>query len=175
MKRLLWLGLFFISGSWLFSLPIFTTPQPIYSLIFLIAGILCNILAFWKSGSMQIDKRYLVFLIPLIFSIFIINYPYNIGLIILILGIFLPFATNRLFHCSKTCAAAKGMILSGIILSIQTAFLPLYSIFVSHGHRVDALSIPVSFSVPTTSGNSYFLPPTFKTALSVTLSLLKVH
>lgn len=179
MKRLLWLGLFFLSISWLFSLPIFTTPQPIYSILFLVLGVLCNILSFWKSGSIQIDKRYLVFLIPLIFSILIINYPYNIGLIILTLGIFLPFATNRLLNCSKTCAAAKGMILSGIILSIQTAFLPLYSIFVSHGHRVDALSIPVSFfgnllGLKTTVGNGVVFVQTIQQTYSFTTTWEKL-
>ena len=145
MKRFLWLGVFFISASWLFSLPIFTIPQPIWSILFLILGILCNIMSFWKSGSLQIDKRYFIFLVPLIFSIIIISYPYNIGLVVLTLGIFLPFATNRFLKCSKTCAAAKGMIISGIILSIQTAFFPIYSIFVSHGHRLDILSPVVSF------------------------------
>jgi len=179
MKRLLWLGLFFVSGSWFFSLPIFTIPQPIWSILFLILGILCNIFSFWKSESIQIDKRYLVFLIPLIFSIFIINYPYNIGLIILTLGIFLPFATNGLLHCSKTCSATKGMILSGIILSIQTAFFPLYRIFVSHGHRVDALSIPVSFfgnilGLKTTVGNGVVFVQTIQQTYSFTTTWEKL-
>ena len=142
-KRLLWLGLLFISSSWLFFIPIFTNPDWKLGICFLAVGILCNILAFWKNKPEQISKKYLILIIPLSISILIINYPYNIGLIILTIGFLICAITNQLKY-EKANVIITGISLTGITLTIQTALLPFYSIFVSHGHRIDILSPVVS-------------------------------
>lgn len=144
MKRLLWLGLLFTSISWLFFIPIFTTPDWKMGIFFLIIGILCNILALWKNKPLQIHKKYLILLIPLILSILIINYPYNIGMIVLTIGVLLHGIKNQLLRCKKANALIAGISLTGIVLTIQTALFPFYTIFVSHVHRVDFLSPIVS-------------------------------
>ncbi|MCK5261576.1 MAG: hypothetical protein KAJ44_05305, partial [Thermoplasmatales archaeon] len=143
MKRLLWLGLLFISASWLFFIPIFTTPDWKTGTFFLIIGIICNILAFWKNKPKQINKKYLILLVPLLISILIINYPYNIGPIVLTIGLLIYAITNQLKN-QKANVMIAGISLTGITLTIQTALLPFYSIFVPHGHRIDILSPVVS-------------------------------
>ncbi len=142
-KRLLWLGLLFISSSWLFFIPIFTTPDWKIGIFFLAVGILCNILAFWKNKPKQISKKYPILIIPLSISILIINYPYNIGLIILTIGFLICAITNQLKY-EKANVIITGISLTGITLTIQTALFPFYGIFVSHGHRIDILSPVVS-------------------------------
>lgn len=144
MKRLLWLGLIFLSVSWLFFIPIFALPDYNLGLIFSIMGIICNIFAFWKSDFKKIDKKYLVILIPMLISIFVIQFPYNFGPIILAIGAILYAIKIYLFKNEKANWILLGISLSGVILTVQTLFLPLYSIFASHNHRVDALSPIVS-------------------------------
>ncbi len=143
MKRLLWLGIFFNSASLLYFIPIFTIPDWKLGLLLLMLGTIFNILAFWDNKIKQINKKYLFLLIPLLISLFIITYPYNIGLIILTI-ILLLFAIAYKFNYEKTNVLIFGLSLTGITLIIQTAMLPLYSIFVSHGHRIDILSPIVS-------------------------------
>ena len=101
MKRLLWLGLIFLSVSWLFFIPIFTLPDYNLGLIFLIMGIICNIFAFWKNDFEKIDKKYLTILIPLLISIFVIQFPYNFGPIILTIGVILYAIKIYLFKNEK--------------------------------------------------------------------------
>ncbi len=165
-KRLLWLGLLFISTSWLFFIPIFTIPDWKIGTFFLAVGIICNILAFWKNRPKQINKKYLILLIPLLISILIINYPYNIGPIVLTIGLLLYAITNQL-KIEKANAMIAGISLTGIVLTIQTALLPFYSIFVSHGHRIDILSPVVSIfgnylGLKTTVNNGIVFVQTFQ-------------
>ena len=101
---------------------------------FLAIGILCNTLGLWKNKSKQIDKKYLIILIPLLISILIINYPYNIGLIVLTIGLLLYAIMNHLLKYEKANTVITGISFTGIILIIQTALFPFYTIFVSHGH-----------------------------------------
>ena len=143
MKRLLWLGIFFNSVSLLFFIPVFTTPDWKLGLFLIILGMIFNILSFRNYKIKQINKKYLFLLIPLFISLFIITYPYNIGLIALTVALLL-FAIAYKLNFKKTNVVIFGLSLTGITLTIQTAMLPLYSIFVSHGHRIDILSPIVS-------------------------------
>jgi len=146
MKRLLWLSLFFLSTSWLFFIPIFTLPDYNTGLIFLIIGILFSALAFWKHDFKKLDKKYLVILIPLLISLFIIPFPYSLGQIILTIGVLLYSIKNCLFKNEKANWILLGISFSGVVLTVQTLFLPIYAILVSHSHRVDFLSPIVSLA-----------------------------
>ena len=67
MKRFLWLGILFLSASWLFFIPQFTIPDAIIGTLFVILGILCMIGGIWRtvpkhwmkyiSSSHSIDSR----------------------------------------------------------------------------------------------------------------------
>ena len=144
MKRILWLSLLFLSTSWLFFLPIFTLPDYNMGLIFLITGILLSTFAFWKQDFKHLDKKYLMILMPLLFSLFIIPFPYSLGPIILTAGALLYSIKNCLFGNERANWILLGISFSGVVITIQTLFLPIYAIFVSHGHRVDVLSPIVS-------------------------------
>jgi hypothetical protein len=143
-KRLLWLAVVFISASWLFFIPVFTIPDYNLGLIFLIIGLICSTFAFWKHDFYKIDKKCYVILIPLLFSLLILPFPYNFGPIVLTITILLYFIKNYLLKKEKANWIFMGISFGGIVLTIQTLFYPLYAIFVSHGHRVDILSPIVS-------------------------------
>ena len=144
MNRLIWLSILFLSTSWLFFIPIFNSPDWPMGFIFLTIGILSTIGAFWKHHSISIEKHYIVLIIPLLIAAFFIHYPYNLGLIVLTIGLFLYMLSNYYLHYSKANFVFIGVSFSGVLLTLQTMLYPLYTIFVSHGHRVDSLSLIIS-------------------------------
>lgn len=139
MKRLLWLGLLFISLSLLFFIPIFNVPDYGIGITFLIIGIIINTFGFWKHQFKKFDRKYLVMLVPLLLSIVFIPFPYSLGPIILTIATLiyggLYFSDNQELNW-----VVLGIGFSGFVISVQTLLLPVYSVFISHGHRVDALS-----------------------------------
>ncbi len=143
MKRLLWPGLLFLSTSWLFFIPIFNLPAYNMGITFLIIGILFCTFAFWKQDFKKLDKKYLLILLPLLLSICIIPLPYSIGPIVLTIATLL-YGALSISDNEKANWIILGVSFSGVVLTLQTMFLPVYSIFVSHGHRVDALSSIIS-------------------------------
>ena len=76
----------------------------------------------------------------MLISLYIIPFPFNLGPLVLTVGMLL-FALNKIIMKEKLPNwAFFGISFSGIVLTVQTLFLPIYSIFVSHGHRFDFLS-----------------------------------
>ena len=144
MKRLLWLGLLFLSTSWLFFIPIFISSDFIVGLFILIVGIIFITLAFWKDHFEKINKKYLIILIPLLIFIFVIPFPYSLGSIILTVGVLFYCVKIYVLKNEKANWIPLGISLSGVILIVQTLFFPFYFIFSSHNHRVDVLSPVVS-------------------------------
>jgi hypothetical protein len=141
MKRFLWLGILFLSVSWLFFIPQFTIPDEIIGTLFVILGTLCMIGGIWRTVPNHLDMKYIFLLIPLILALILVPYPYNLGLVVLTIGLLLSVVFNKL----KTAQAIPlGIAFTGVILLVQTAVFPLYMIFVSHGHRIDVLSPVIS-------------------------------
>ncbi len=144
MKRLMWLGLIFLATSWLFFIPIFTLSDYNVGLIFLIIGIISNILSLWRNDFKRYDKKYLIVLIPLLISLFIIPLPYSIGPAVLTIGIILYSIKNYILKKEEGNWVLIGISLSGVILTIQTLFIPVYVVFSAHYHRIDIFSPFVS-------------------------------
>ena len=144
MKRLLWLGICLLSTSWLFSIHIFNRTNPFINITLIFFGTICIVLSSFKYDKIRLDKRYYILFVLLIIPIILLNYPLNIGLIVLTIGIIL-LSLDKIFKSNIATKISFGIIFSGIILCIQTAFLPLYEIFISHGHRFDLLSGFISF------------------------------
>jgi hypothetical protein len=142
MRRFFWLGLLFLSASWLFFIPQFTEPNTTVGVLLLVFGVLCMIPGVSNKIPTQIDTKYYLLLIPLLLSILAIPYPYILGILLLILGLLLSMICYRL---RKTQTIALGIGLAGIILILQTAIFPFYVIFISHGHRIDLLSPLISW------------------------------
>jgi hypothetical protein len=142
MKRLFWLGLVFLSASWLFFIPQFTHPDLFIGTLFVILGTLCIIGDKGRRTPTELDLRYLVLFIPLMLALLIVPFPYNLGLITLTIGLLLFVIISPM----KTIQAIPlGIAFAGVILIIQAAVFPLYVIFISHGHRIDLISPVVSF------------------------------
>ena len=144
MKRLLWLGLILTSASWLFFVPIFNIQDDKIGILLLILGTICNIFSFWNTKPIYFKERYFILFIPLLLSIFIIPYPFNIGVILFTIGLIFSVLLQKISIGEKTNIILKGISLSGFILTIQALLFPFYQIFVSHNHRVDIFSPIVS-------------------------------
>ncbi|HUS99420.1 MAG TPA: DUF4350 domain-containing protein [Candidatus Thermoplasmatota archaeon] len=176
MKRFLWLGILFLSASWLFLIPQFTIPDLFIGLLCVILGILCMIGGVWCSAPKHLDIRYLVLLIPLACALIFVAFPYNLGLVVLILGLLV----SLLFSTRKTAQAIPlGMTLAGIILLVQTMVFPFYMSFVSHGHRIDMLSPLVSFvanflGLHTSTNNGILFIQTIQQTYPITLTWEKL-
>ncbi|MEF8879113.1 MAG: hypothetical protein V5A64_05890 [Candidatus Thermoplasmatota archaeon] len=178
-KLLLWPGLLFISFSWFHLIPIFKEPNYTTALIFLIVGIIFNIFAFWKERTAKVDKRYLIILLPLVFFIIIVPFPYSLGGIILTIAAIFYWFKNFLLKREKENWVFLGISISGIIITIQTMFYPLYTIFVSHGHRADFLSPFVStiggfFGLETSVQNGIVFVQTLQKTYAVTTTWEKL-
>jgi hypothetical protein len=176
MKQLLWLGLLFLSASWLFFIPQFTIPDAIMGTLFVILGVLCMVGGLWHTVPKHLDTKYLLLLIPLILALIIVPYPYNLGLLVLIIGLLLSVVFNRV---NTAQAIPFGIALAGVILLLQTAVFPLYMIFVSHGHRVDLLSPVISltgnlFGLHTSTNNGILFIQTIQHTYPVTITWEKL-
>ncbi|HEX08284.1 MAG TPA: hypothetical protein ENG38_00560, partial [Thermoplasmatales archaeon] len=137
MKRLFWLGIVILSCSWLFSTNFFNKPDILSSVITVIIGSIFIILGTYTREKFIIDKKYLI-LFPILFiPIILLNYPYNLGFIVILCGVFFYLVTLKI---RKLNFISLGLILTGVILSIQSSLLPLYILLASHYHRVDWLS-----------------------------------
>ncbi len=177
MRRFLWLGVFFLSASWLFFIPQFTEPDIVIGVFFLLLGILCTITGVLKiKRPSLVDTKYSLLLIPLILSLIVLSFPYNIGILILLLGIILSLSSIW-FH--RAYPIALGIMLSGIILIIQTAIFPFFVIFISHGHRIDLLSPLISwigtvFGLHTSTTNGLVFLQTIQHTLPITTTWEKL-
>lgn len=142
MKRFLWLGIFLLSASWLFFIPQFTKPDLVVGTAFILLGMLCMIAGTSRAQPIQLDKNYLFLLIALAPVMVIIPFPYNLGPLVLALGLF----SSILLSKRKTIQAIPlGVMFSGLVLLVQTMVFPFYKSIVSHGHRIDVISPVVSF------------------------------
>ncbi len=141
MKRFLWLGLLFLSASWLFLIPQFTTPDLIAGIFCMIAGILCVIGGISRCVQKQLEIRYTILLIPLTAAFLFMPFPYNLGLVVLAIGL---LASLLLYKFERLRAVPLGICLAGILLILQTMIFPFYMSFISHGHRIDILSSVIS-------------------------------
>lgn len=163
MKRLLWLGLFFLSLSWLFFLPIFQPPQWIMGLIILSLGIFCNILAFVKNQVPPSNKKYLFFVILLFIACFFVPFPFSVGIFILLCGLLLSILLGVWSKYPRILRVWPGLFLSGVILLVQACIFPLYVKFAIRFHGTDVFSsvltlLGKAFGLSTTSnGDTFFV------------------
>ena len=142
MKRLFWLGIVILSCSWLFSTNFFNRPDVLSSIIAVVIGLLFIVLSTYTKGKFIIDKRYLILFPFLFIPTVLLDYPYNIGFIVILCGVLVYLISLKI---KKLNFVSLGLILGGAILSLQSAFLPLYILLGSHYHRVDWLSPVASF------------------------------
>lgn len=141
--NLLWMGQLLLSTSWLYLLSIYT-PYSFKWLILFLGGVVCNIVALQKVSIVDLDKKYLVALIPFVVGLVILPFPYNLGSGLLLLGggsIFLK-------KCWRQCSCIGfGFMLSGTILTLQTLVVPLFLKLFSRYHRINQIGDFISLFV----------------------------
>ena len=158
MKRLLWLGVIFLSISWFFLVPFYIKPDLVLGISLVVFGIICTVFSLWKTQARPVNKKYFITLIPLFLGLLVLPFPYNIGIIILIVGILTHIFLAIGLKKEKLGWISLGISLSGVIFIVQTALLPIFSILSAHYHRIDWLSPIVAwigglFGLSTTVSN----------------------
>lgn len=176
MRRFLWLGLLFLSTSWLFFIPESNPPDGMKGLLFLLLGISCMCGGMVGNASSSVDKKYMLLVIPLALALLVIPYPYNLGVAVLSIGLLLIPLTST---TKKLRAIPLGIILSGVILTIHAGVLPLYAVFTSHGHRIDLLSPLMSFlgsfiGLHTSTNNGILFIQTIQQTYPITITWEKL-
>jgi len=176
MKRFLWLGLLFLSASWLFFIPQFTTPDLVAGWFCVLAGILCIIVGISRCVKKQVEIRYTVLLVPLLAALLFVSFPYNLGLVVLAIGLLTSLFSYKF---ERIQAVPLGISLAGVVLLIQTMVFPFYVSFISHGHRVDILSPVISslanfFGYHTSTNNGLLFVQTLQQTYPVTITWEKL-
>jgi len=140
MKKIWW-GIFSLSMMWLFLLPIFTPFHWSY-INLLILGLCFNIWAFWDFTINKVSPFLYLLFIPLIIFIWLIPFPFDLGAILLLLGVLFLFIVHKHKILSPI---SLGFITSGLIILVQTLILPFFSHFAARYHRIDILNPLFSF------------------------------
>lgn len=146
---LIWLGIFFLSALGMFLFPVYAEQNRSIWPVILGAGIILNIVGSYKikvfntafvNGESSFSKfknfSSAIFLIPIILGIFTFRYPYNIPLYVLGSGIIL-LNTLRWKSFRSGCF---GVLLSGLILTFQTASIIPYFKFAARYHQVNVFT-----------------------------------
>jgi len=137
----IWPGILFLSGSWSFLTPIFV-PSYTAGVGLLILGCILNAYALRNSFIDQIDKKSYLAFIPLVISAIYVHFPYNIGMLILFIGLMVLVPCSRLRWAYRF---GTGFILSGFILTIQSGMFPLFFRFAPQCRELNFMAKPVCY------------------------------
>jgi len=130
----LWIALLFLSSSWLFTLYVFTRPNYWVGGMLLASGAALSVFALRNGQFEMFDRKYGLFLVPLAISSIFIPFPYNLGPILLAVGIAAGCINRRVSF------AGAGLVFSGILLTLQAAVLPFFYAFASRYHSAGAVA-----------------------------------
>lgn len=134
MNILLWAGLFSLSCSWLFTLNLYTRERSAWWIVLVTAGV---VLVVWslrgRTVFASIDKKWFLLAVLLVLLLFLLPFPYQLGIILTLAGIFsfvlLPVASGLAFF-------SAGLILSGVVLILQIPLGFLYTTITSYSHHL---------------------------------------
>jgi hypothetical protein len=135
----LWAALFFLSMSWLSIVPVFAPSQWVWAALFVIGGVGFSILGSRRIEFDKLERKYCLFLVPLVISSVLIPFPYNLGPALISLGIAIGCLDPRAGFIGM------GSAISGAILAVQSALLPFYFILGSHYHGTSMLAPVANF------------------------------
>lgn len=152
----MWLALFLISMTWLFSLHIHTYENYPAVAILTLAGVGAASIALSKTkiDFTYFNKKYYLLLLPLAISWLLLPFPYDLGLWLLFAGLLIIPLCSRWHWLS---ALVLGLFFGGAILIVQSLIPHFYVVFTSKSHEFSLLSpviyrllelvnLPVSFS-----------------------------
>lgn len=137
-KSLLWLAAILISFSPLYLLYVNETPNVEIGLFTVFVA---TFLLMFSDYRFEMGSKTSIFLlIPSLIVAFLLDFPFNIGFIMLSIAIILNIALSYVGILEKIQKLVSGIFLSGILLLIVYAFYPLYSVIFSRYHRVGILN-----------------------------------
>ena len=170
MRWVLWLSLIPLTGFWLFNLEIYgPSLDTKAALIMLLAGICLSIIGFWKA-EVSWNQKFVFAAVPMAISSLVIPSPYNTGLIIASIALFLAFVgtgtkalwlkghnsrdNNRRGHSNKgqdirgywIWSILLGGLFTGITLGFQALVLAMYYITAPSHHDFGVLAPILSFA-----------------------------
>jgi len=128
-RSILWLAIVPFTFFWLCTLNVFG-PPPLHNLapIWVVIGTVLTVFA-QRKERIVIDRRFALAIIPLIVSSLLLPYPYNIGLMVMIIGLagiaFIP----------QLPMIWPGFLTAGFILMLQAMVLPFYYAFIPSNHQ----------------------------------------
>lgn len=129
----LWIALLLFSSSWLFTVPEFSSYRwP--GAVLIASGVALTIFALRKSQAAKLDRKYALFLIPLVVSAVFLPYPYNLGPILLAAGLAVACFGRWLSF------AGVGTTFGGLILTVQSVLLPIHFALASRYHQADVMA-----------------------------------
>lgn len=138
--RAIWFAILCIASGWLYLLSTFT-PETATSLSPFISPLLIGIIAaslsFRKADFQQIPLKAVLFVIPLLLIRLSVPFPYSLGAVLMIAGLFIWLTANRV---KPLAPLAAGLLFNGFVLLIQSAFMPLYYILAARYHEVRLLN-----------------------------------
>ena len=143
MRWLLWLGVLFLSTSWLFLVPVLTPPDITLGLVFLALGIVCNIVGLRTKDIPMVHRKYLLFLIPLVISLFFIPFPFSLGVLVFVIGLLLAGVSGKAPKYWVVYQLWPGMFFSSLVLLLQSFMFP---VFVKIGARAHGSDLLASFA-----------------------------
>ena len=139
--RLLWLGLICTAVSWLYLLPTFTPTKDFLKNFPCIFGLLCSIILlsipFRKTTNRDSPLKNAFFVIPFVLFSLIVAFPYNLGILLLLVGLLINLACNK---WKNLAAISAGFLLTGFILFVQGACIPIYYVLAARYHEIKILN-----------------------------------
>ena len=150
---LLWISVFSLSMSWLFSLRLYTSPVATGTFILIGISLLSAGIAF-KKIKWHLDEKF-IFLSPLLLlPAWILPFPYNIGSILLFTGLITLPLSKRFTPLSFL---STSLLFNGTLFIFQSLLPNLYFLFTSKNHYfhpltsliyhlLNFLQVPVSYS-----------------------------
>jgi hypothetical protein len=131
-----WLGIFFLSALGMFLFPVYGVDNSAIWLAFLGMGILCNIIGYSRTEltDTPVSRQKLwLFLVPLITGIIAFRFPFNLPFYVVGAGVVMSFFSRTKLN-TYLCS---GIILSGMILGLQTACVVPYFKLAARYHAAD--------------------------------------
>jgi len=131
-----WLGIFFLSALGMFLYPVYGIDNSPLWLVFLGTGILCTTIGYSRAEltDTPVSRQKLwLYLLPLIPGIIAFRFPYSLPFYVVGAGVVVslfPRTKLNTYLCS-------GIILSGMILGLQTACIVPYFKLAARYHAAD--------------------------------------
>lgn len=138
--RIIWFTIVSTASAWLYMLSTFTPEKMTLLTPFvspLLFGILAASVSFRKTVYHSVPLRAAVFLIPLLLMRFLVPYPYSFGAIVMIAGLLMGLMSNKFRRLAPLSA---GFLITGLILLIQGACMPLFYVVTSRYHEIKLLN-----------------------------------